>query len=80
MNLSRAAFAKMHTESQWQTLFADGAAGFKREFLPKLGEEARRVLQSDFFGRSAADLEDFVRFYALDKPDQPVAEGGAASE
>ncbi len=71
-----AIFTKLHTQKEWEALFADRAEGFIALFGPKLGEEKRALLESEHFQeRIAPHLLAFARHYAKDRPATPVCIG-----
>lgn len=63
-------FAAMHTQAEWKALFADDAAGFKKEFTGK-HPELKEFLEGDTFKKIVKDLQDFAVEYANDSGNVP---------
>ncbi len=64
-------FAAMHTQAEWEKLFADGGAGFIAEFSEKF-PDAKDFFNSDNFKEKIMPhIKDFAIMYASDSGNVP---------
>lgn len=69
-NLSGADFVQLHTQAEWEALFADGAKGFIAEFSRKYPKQAA-YLSDPKLGEKLRHLGDFAVTYASDSGQLP---------
>lgn len=69
-NMSGTKFAAEHTVAEWESLFADGAAGFIKEYSEKY-PSSKSVLENPSNLDKLKDVGDFAREYGNDSGNVP---------
>lgn len=67
--MNGAKFAAKHTQDEWEELFADDGAGFKKEF--GVNEKAQKFFEGEKFKQIMPHIKDFAIEYASDSGNVP---------
>lgn len=65
LGMNGAKFAAQHTQDEWEELFEDDAAGFKKKFGPN------KFFDGEKFKKIAPHIKDFAIEYASDSGNVP---------